>query len=86
MTDDAQAARAAARRSWPGRVGRLEDAEEADAPPGSSPGERIAMVWRLTLDAWAMAGRTIPDYPRSEAPGGLRRLGDPPLEFADEPE
>ena len=30
--------------------------------------ERVGMVWQLTLDAWASAGRRIPDYPRSEMP------------------
>lgn len=26
------------------------------------------MVWRMTLDAWSLSGRAIPDYPRHEAP------------------
>lgn len=72
--------RAAARAAWPGRVVPLEEAEEATAPLSSTPEERLAMVWALTLEAWAMSGRPLPRYDRSEAPGGLRRLGDPPLE------
>ncbi|HYG65401.1 MAG TPA: hypothetical protein VEL74_22660 [Thermoanaerobaculia bacterium] len=30
--------------------------------------ERLEMIWPLTVDAWALAGRIIPDYPRHEAP------------------
>jgi hypothetical protein len=33
------------------------------------------MVWQVTLDAWALAGRTIPDYPRNEAPVRVIRSG-----------
>jgi len=36
------------------------------------------MVWRLTLDAWAMAGRELPAYRRDEAPGVVRRPPDTP--------
>lgn len=39
------------------------------------PDERVAMVWRLTLDAWAVAGHEIPTYHRRSMPGRLVRLG-----------
>lgn len=26
------------------------------------------MVWALTVDAWAVAGLPMPDYPRMDAP------------------
>lgn len=39
----------------------------------STPSERVAMVWRITLDAWAAMGEAIPDYPRGEAPGRVIR-------------
>lgn len=81
----AAAARAAARAAWPVRVSPLGEAPEAFAPASATAGERFAMVWRLTLDAWALAGLPIPTYARHEAPGGLRRLGDPPLEFPTPP-
>ncbi|HVV82383.1 MAG TPA: hypothetical protein VHE35_04860 [Kofleriaceae bacterium] len=51
----------------------------ADATDGveimtvGTPGERIAMVWALTLDAWAMRGAPLPDYRRDEMPGRLVR-------------
>lgn len=74
--DDAARARAQQRAAWPGGTTHLD----ADAPPdvsGLSPSERVAAVWSLTLDAWAMTGRPLPDYARAEAPGGLRRLRGP---------
>jgi len=33
------------------------------------------MVWQLTLDAWELAGREIPNYPREEAPIRVVRSG-----------
>ena len=74
--DEARAARARARATWAGRVARDGTHAPALAPPASTPGERLAMVWRLTLDAWAFSGRAIPDYERKDAPGRVLRLTD----------
>jgi len=38
--------------------------------------ERLGLMWRLALDAWASAGEPIPDYPRSEAPARVIRADD----------
>lgn len=73
--DDDEAARrerAKARASWPGRKLRLEDQHDVDIVPGT-PEERFAMVWQITLDAWASSGREIPDYRREDAPGKIFR-------------
>lgn len=35
--------------------------------------ERVAMVWRLTVDAWALGGAAIPDYDRAHTPGRMVR-------------
>jgi hypothetical protein len=40
-----------------------------------SPGERVALVWRLTQDAWASSGRPLPDYKRAETPVRILRPG-----------
>jgi hypothetical protein len=37
--------------------------------------ERIAMVWALTLDAYALRGEALPDYDRGDAPGRVVRAG-----------
>jgi len=64
---------AISRQDWPARVVRL-GAEGDDLLTRTSPEERLAMVWLLTLDAWAFAGLTLPTYSRSEAPVVLRQL------------
>ena len=56
-----------ARAAWPVRKFRLGE-EPADDMAGTTVEERVAMVWQLTLDAWAAAGREIPTYRRSEMP------------------
>ena len=66
--------RARLRASWPTRLGTLLDKQEQVV--GGTVAGRIAMVWQITLDAWASAGQPIPNYARSETPGTLRRLGD----------
>jgi hypothetical protein len=64
--------RAAARASWPISRHRLGESP-SDVLHDVSPADCIAMVWSLTLDAWAAAGRPIPDYARADAPGRLLR-------------
>ena len=46
---------------------------QAAAVPGT-PSERVAMVWPLTLQAWAMSGEPLPSYSRAETPGHIVRL------------
>ena len=66
-----RAARALARRSWPvARVG--PGAPPPAAEPVATPFERLCLVWPLTLDAWAMSGRAIPELPRERWP--VRRV------------
>lgn len=49
----------------------------------TTPEERVAMVWPLTVEAWSLTGRPIPEYPRARTPvrlverPKLRRSGDP---------
>ena len=33
------------------------------------------MMWPLTVDAWTLAGRTIPGYPRDKVPVRVIRRG-----------
>ncbi|MCB9656159.1 MAG: hypothetical protein R3B40_31925 [Polyangiales bacterium] len=71
--DDARRARAAARSSIPIRRVDLVDEASPDLSHLSA-SERVAMVWELTLDAWASSGESIPDYARAETPGRMLRL------------
>jgi len=67
---------AARRRSWTVRKVRLEDEGGESASFTTTASERLGMMWRLALDAWVSAGKPIPDYPRSEAPGRVVRTDD----------
>ncbi|KAB2896121.1 MAG: hypothetical protein F9K40_15095 [Kofleriaceae bacterium] len=75
MSDERRAERARARRQWPVVRGRVDDQTSElllDVPPA----RRVAMVWALTVDAWALRGEAIPDYARGEAPGRVVRPGE----------
>jgi hypothetical protein len=74
--DDARRARAAARRQWPIRGYRLGEEPGEDLSATTTAAERMAMVWRLSLDAWAMTGRPLPNYRREDTPGRVIRPGD----------
>jgi hypothetical protein len=69
---DEVARRAALRASWPGTVTSLAAAAEAaDLSTATTPEQRVAMVWELTLGAWAVSGRPLPEYTRAEMPGSV---------------
>lgn len=75
-------ARAQARAAWPVRRHRLDDDGDdvlRDVPPAAC----VAMVWALTLDAWAASGQPIPTYARADAPGRVIRLADDAPRVAD---
>jgi hypothetical protein len=60
--------RAKARRNWPVRLQRLGHEENDDLLARTSAEERLAMVWELTVQAWALTGRPMPCYTRDETP------------------
>ena len=39
--------------------------------------ERLAMMWELTLGAWSLTGKPLPDYTRANMPGRIIRPGEP---------
>jgi hypothetical protein len=71
-TDGSGAARAEARRSWPVRRYRLGEEPSDDLSDTTTAEERLGMMWPLSLEAWALAGKPLPDYERSRAP--IRRF------------
>lgn len=75
MADSFQKRRRA-RADWPVCKFRLGE-EPDDRLADTTVEERVVMVWQLTLDAWASAGRPIPDCPRSEMPVRVLRNGVP---------
>ena len=66
------------RRSWPVRVHRLGDAPGDDLSATTTVDERLAMMWPLAQEAWALTGLPVPAYARHQAPVGRRRLGEAP--------
>ena len=71
-SERARSERAAARREWSGEKTRLGDSGQPPLVP-ASPAKRLAMVWQLTCDAWALAGKPMPSYSRGEAPAKVFR-------------
>lgn len=70
-----RSARAAARRSWPIRKFRLGEEPDDDLSETTTAKERLEMMWPMTVDAWTLAGKKIPDYPREKAPIRVTRRG-----------
>lgn len=63
--------RADAGASWPVRRTTNEQQSD-DLSSETTPAQRLAMMWPLALEAWRVAGKPIPDYPRHETP--IRRV------------
>ena len=63
----ARDARRRARANWPVHKFRLGE-EPADDFTTFTVEQRLAMTWRMSRDAWASAGRALPEYSRSEMP------------------
>ena len=68
-----------ARASMPIRVFRLGEEPDDDLSDRTTPEERIAMMWPLAVDAWASAGRRLPQYSRDRMPGRIVRASPPPV-------
>ena len=66
--DRARAERRAARRDWPIRVYKLGEEPSDDLSATTTAEERLAMMWELAEQGWALAGRPFPEYLRSEMP------------------
>jgi hypothetical protein len=51
----------------------LGEEELVDPRDTSTIDERLALVWRLTREQWALRGEPIPEYDRRHAPGRVIR-------------
>ena len=68
VTMSTPAERAEARRTWPVARFKLGQEPGDDLSATTTAEQRLEMVWALTLEAWALAGRALPAYERSQAP------------------
>jgi len=60
--------RSSARRNWLVRKYRLGEEPSDDLRGATTAEERLQMMWPLTVDAWTLSGKRVPDYARSAAP------------------
>jgi hypothetical protein len=74
------AERRARRAAWPVRLYRLGEEPGEDLSGQTTPGQRLAMMWPLALEAWELTGRPLPSYGRDEIPITIRRTKADPLE------
>ena len=72
---DEHAARARARRDWPVRKFKLGEEPSDDLSETTTVAERLGMMWPLAVQAWGLAGRTLPVYDRSNIPIRIYRNG-----------
>jgi len=70
---EARETRRQARQSWPLRRYRIGEEPPESLAETTTPAERLAMVWPLTVLSWRLAGREIPLYRRADAPGRIER-------------
>jgi hypothetical protein len=62
-----------ARSMWPIRTFRLGEEPLVDDRDTSTVDERLALVWTLTREQWALSGMPYPDYERAQMPGTVVR-------------
>ncbi len=65
------------RAHWPIRRYALGEEPGDDLSDTTTPSDRLAMMWRLAREGWALAGRPFPTYERKSAPTRLYRPGEP---------
>jgi hypothetical protein len=71
-------ARRRARADWPIRKFRLGEEPAEDVSSWTTPEERLRIAWSLSVEAWLVAGGSLPTYTRSELPATLVRDGRAP--------
>jgi hypothetical protein len=64
------------RAHWPIRRYALGSEPGDDLSQTTTPSARLAMMWGLAQEGWALAGRTLPTYDRAHAPTRLYRPGE----------
>jgi hypothetical protein len=67
---------AADRSSWPVRRYRLGAEPADDLSDVTSAEERLAVMWSMACQGWALAGRSMPTYDRAHIPMRLVRPGE----------
>ena len=71
IASDERAARAKDRGEWPVSSHELGSTPGANLRGSTTAEERLAMMWELAQQSWALSGRPFPKYKRSEIPGRI---------------
>lgn len=58
----------AKRSQWPVNVYELGKEPDDDLSATTTPAQRLAMMWPLALEAWALMSKDLPDYDRANMP------------------
>jgi hypothetical protein len=58
----------ASRATWPVHKYLLGQEPSNDLSETTTPEQRLEMMWPLTLEAWSLTGKPLPDYPRHLTP------------------
>ena len=66
MGDDSSRARRERRRAWPVRIYDLGKEPGDDLSATTTPEQRLAMVWPLTVEAYTLAGISVDPVPRGQ--------------------
>lgn len=77
MNEDRKSRAERRKREWQIKAYPLDE-----APPSvmGDAAARMAAVWEIAHDEWALLGKEIPTYTRDEMPTCWRRLGEPPVD------
>jgi hypothetical protein len=57
---------------------KLGEEPSDDLSETTTAAERLAMMWPLAVQAWALAGKPLPTYERSNIPIRIYRNGERP--------
>ena len=68
MTPDSEADTGLSHGAWSARICRLGEEPREDLSAVTTAEERFGMVGELTARMWALTGRPLPSYGRSEMP------------------
>ena len=60
-----------ARKNWPVNAVPSKSDSEITLAKTTSSAERLAMMWQISQDAWALTGKGFPEYQRHNMPGKL---------------
>ena len=75
MSDGPGDSHGPAAKRIPGGKYRLGGEPGDDLSGSTTPEQRLAMVWELTMRAWALTGRPLPEYDRRRIPVKIHRPG-----------